>query len=503
MFINSVKTPRGIEVHFGLADPSRSNQISLLTGPNGSGKTDVLASIAQVFHGDPRILSGAEVRWNKGSKFKGSVIPISEFDSNGDYDDDYERINLIAQTFSPFSRFPAARRIFSPYLAPIYARGDDSKEDYACIGFNQKSHVKLSKIPFSILENGILRLSERPRTARVAFDVLRELDFKNGIEFTYLSSKYLTAMINVADDSDRLEKILENFAKTGIFTVDGHYYGKSILRRLLQELRAGNVGETIEYLRHAFNMIGEFSIPSRLTRGEWLKAYKYAAFRGQESMSSDFPYLQAFSVLSRLELIRVVGCELYPIGGGPVDLTRTSSGQQQMLCSIFGLAAALEDHSVVLIDEPELSLHPRWQMNFLKHLETALEAVSNCHVLIATHSPLIVQAASEYGVQVISMGNKSNAQKAKYFAPNASNSVEEMLVDVFHTPIPNSLHISNEIFSLVTKAESGTHADKHDSMVQLTKYLTLYQQQGEGSRQMANLLAKALNLVDSAIPARE
>lgn len=33
--------------------------------------------------------------------------------------------------------------------------------------------------------------------------------------------------------------------------------------------------------------------------------------------------------------------------------------------SIFGLAAELEDDAVILVDESELSLHPRWQMALL------------------------------------------------------------------------------------------------------------------------------------------
>lgn len=217
-------------------------------------------------------------------------------------------------------------------------------------------------------------------------------------------------------------------------------------------------------------------------------------------MSSDFPYLQAFSLLARLDLIEVDGCELTPIAGRPLDLSRTSSGQQQMLCSNFGLAAALDDDSVVLIDEPELSLHPLWQMNFFKHLETALEEVTHCHVILATHSPLIAQAAAAHGVQIVSMGGESNPQDMRASARREASSVEEMLVNVFDTPIPNSLHISKEIFSLVTKAESGTAWDKLQAMDQLKKYLSLYRRQGEGSPEMAHLLTKAMDLVSTAAP---
>lgn len=501
MFIHSVKTPRGITVQFGIPASNQKNHISLLTGPNGSGKTDVVASIAQVFHGNSR-KTDAVVKWSKGSSFYTSTAPRPRYEGDEEYDYDYDRVRLVAQTFSPFSRFPAVRRPSPQYLAAIYARGDETEENYACIGFNQKSRIELRKFSFSIIENAILRLSERQNTARAAFEVLRELSFKDGIGLKYLADRKLSYIIELIDNADQLERTLAHFAKTGELKLGSEIFSGRVLHRLLRELRAGDVNETAEYLRHAINLISEYSTGTRIVKRRRVGTYHYTAFKGEQSMSSDFAYLQAFSVLSRLELIRVDSCELQPIGGMAIDIRRASSGQQQMLCSIFGLAAAVDDHAIVLIDEPELSLHPRWQMNFFKYLESILDSVSGCHAIIATHSPLLVQAAALHNVQVISMGSESIAGKSTSSSRTTGNSVEKMLVDIFDTPIPDSLHISKEVFGLITKAESGTFLDKMDSSEQLKKYLALYQREGEGSREMTSLLVKALTLVESASPAR-
>lgn len=502
MFIHSVKTPRGITVQFGIPNSNQKNHISLLTGPNGSGKTDVVASIAQVFHGNLR-KTDAIVKWSKGSKFYTSTAPRPRIEDDEEYDYEHDPVRLVAQTFSPFSRFPAVRRPSSQYLAAIYARGDETEENYACIGFNQKSRIELRKFSFTIIENAILRLSERPSTARVAFEVLRELNFKDGIVLKYIGDKKLSYIIEMIDESDRFERALAYFAKTGELRLGDEVFKGHVLRRLLRELRAGDVNETGEYLRHAINLISEHSTGTRIVKRQRVGSYHYTAFKGEQSMSSDFAYLQAFSVLSRLDLIRVDSCELQPIGGAAIDIRRASSGQQQMLCSIFGLAAAIDDHTIVLIDEPELSLHPRWQMHFFKYLASILDSVNGCHVIIATHSPLLAQAAALHNVQVITMGDESILVKSKLSSRATGNSVEKMLVEIFDTPIPDSLHISKEIFGLITKAEAGTILDKMDSLEQIKKYLSLYQREGEGSREMTSLLAKALALVESAPPAQE
>ncbi|RQP23068.1 ATP-binding protein [Piscinibacter terrae] len=491
MFVYLAKTSRNVEVSFDIPYPSRRNQISLLTGPNGSGKTDVLASIARVFHGRSATADGASVRWRKDSGFRVSYSPASQ--------DEDDRIRLVAQTFSPFSRFPPPPRL-APEFGSIYGRGDESKEQYVCIGFHQGSSIGLRKLARSTVENGILRLSEKPGTAKVAFDVLEELGFKSGIELTYRAHRGLSAIMSLDAEAERLENVLGLFASGREFSIDNQIFGKNVLKRFRREARNGDIGETAEYLRHAINLVDSYLVGREPHRDRNLEIFRFTAFRGREGMSSDFAYLQAFSVLARLELLELVGCKLTPIGGDPVDLTHASSGQQQMLCSIFGLAAALEDHSLVLIDEPELSLHPRWQMGYLKHLETALEVVQDCHVIIATHSPLIAQAAARHDVKTIAMDNPRLGRVSTSVNKRERTSVEEVLIDVFDTPIPNNLHISNEIFGLVTQAESGSFNDRLEARAQLEKYMLLYQRDGEGSREMKNLLDKALKLVENSSP---
>ena len=72
-----------------------------------------------------------------------------------------------------------------------------------------------------------------------------------------------------------------------------------------------------------------------------------------------------------------------------LSLVHLSSGEQHELVLLYELLFRLEKNALILIDEPELSLHIAWQEQFLNDLQSII-ALSPLDVLIATHSPQIV-----------------------------------------------------------------------------------------------------------------
>lgn len=77
------------------------------------------------------------------------------------------------------------------------------------------------------------------------------------------------------------------------------------------------------------------------------------------------------------------------IDGKTVPITALSSGEQHELVLLYHLLFKVEPNSLILIDEPELSLHVAWQHEFLQDLQNITELVS-FDILIATHSPQII-----------------------------------------------------------------------------------------------------------------
>jgi predicted ATP-binding protein involved in virulence len=83
----------------------------------------------------------------------------------------------------------------------------------------------------------------------------------------------------------------------------------------------------------------------------------------------------------------------------PTDL---SSGEQHELVLLYELLFKVEPKSLVLIDEPELSLHVGWQVQFLKDLQEIVK-LSDLDILMATHSPDIIQDRWDLTVELQGM----------------------------------------------------------------------------------------------------
>ena len=75
--------------------------------------------------------------------------------------------------------------------------------------------------------------------------------------------------------------------------------------------------------------------------------------------------------------------------GVELSLTDLSSGEQHEVVLLYELIFKTNPNTLVLIDEPEISLHVTWQKEFLSDLLKILE-LQKMQVIVATHSPQII-----------------------------------------------------------------------------------------------------------------
>ena len=73
-----------------------------------------------------------------------------------------------------------------------------------------------------------------------------------------------------------------------------------------------------------------------------------------------------------------------------VELDKLSSGEKHEFIMLFKLIFETPPQSIVLIDEPEISLHVSWQLEFMSDLER-IQSANSFQSIIATHSPQIIQ----------------------------------------------------------------------------------------------------------------
>ncbi|EMR0738751.1 MULTISPECIES: AAA family ATPase [Enterobacterales] len=82
--------------------------------------------------------------------------------------------------------------------------------------------------------------------------------------------------------------------------------------------------------------------------------------------------------------------------GETFSIYELSSGEFHMFSTIMGIGFTLVDSAVLLIDEPENNLHPQWQRDLMSSIyDICEEVMSEGHLIVSTHSPLIVSSALE------------------------------------------------------------------------------------------------------------
>lgn len=76
-------------------------------------------------------------------------------------------------------------------------------------------------------------------------------------------------------------------------------------------------------------------------------------------------------------------------GDTTLDLEKLSSGEQHELVMLYELLFRTSSNSLILVDEPEISLHVAWQKKWVSDLERVAK-LSNFRAIAATHSPEII-----------------------------------------------------------------------------------------------------------------
>lgn len=91
----------------------------------------------------------------------------------------------------------------------------------------------------------------------------------------------------------------------------------------------------------------------------------------------------------------------------PTDL---SSGEQHELVILYELLFKVKPNTLILIDEPEMSLHISWQQEFLKDLQE-ITKLSGLDILMATHSPDIINDRWDLTVELEKPKQKSKDER--------------------------------------------------------------------------------------------
>jgi energy-coupling factor transporter ATP-binding protein EcfA2 len=131
-----------------------------------------------------------------------------------------------------------------------------------------------------------------------------------------------------------------------------------------------------------------------------------------------------------------------------------SSGEFHFLTLALGLLFSIEDDSVILVDEPEGGLHPQWQVTLMSSLTSLVRHYRECHLIVGTHSPLIVANTPE-GSAIVDMDGleASNPSEVPY-----GRSSEQILFDQFGLASSRNKSVIDAVQRAVSLIERGDYA---------------------------------------------
>ena len=196
-----------------------------------------------------------------------------------------------------------------------------------------------------------------------------------------------------------------------------------IATKITQLLIDVRVSDNEEFMRN----YAEISHPDKIPKfGRRLMRFKNAF----EFMFSDLEF-EGIDTENTDNGIKVI----FKRNGKTIPIDNLSSGEKQI---VFRGSFLLQNQktiegAVILIDEPEISLHPKWQMkilDFYKKLFTNEKGEQTSQIIVVTHSPFIIHNDSRSKDKVIILkrdesGKIFSDNNPKYFSWTSEKIIKE------------------------------------------------------------------------------
>ncbi len=132
------------------------------------------------------------------------------------------------------------------------------------------------------------------------------------------------------------------------------------------------------------------------------------------------------------------------------SIEESSSGEFHLLSSFVGFMASMQTHSLMLIDEPEISLHPNWQMKYLSFLRKLFQDTNyaNSHLIVATHSHFLISDLPGSNSKIIGLQKEAGKIGIVDLPKNINTfgwSAEEVLLKVFRVNTSRNYFVAEKL----------------------------------------------------------
>ncbi|OXA98199.1 hypothetical protein B0A75_14745 [Flavobacterium oncorhynchi] len=177
--------------------------------------------------------------------------------------------------------------------------------------------------------------------------------------------------------------------------------------------------------------------------------------------------------LEKLDIINVNGINLKK-NNSSLNINDISSGEYHLLISLIGVFSKIKENSLVLIDEPEISLHPNWQMKYITFLKKVFSNYPSCHFILTSHSHFLLSDLEGESSAVTALRrNKDNKLESTLIKADTFGwSAEDILYNVFNVRSVRNYFIQADLTDLLGLiSENSTNKIKIKSLVNKLNHL--------------------------------
>lgn len=305
-------------------------------------------------------------------------------------------------------------------------------------------------------------------------DLLQHLGLKPRLELSY-SLRYKDVFVKEDMTSMELQRIFEE--QEGVFKRKTKLWGT----RNYEKMKVEDI-EKLEIAASFFVRLAHhgFDDGKRVIRYNLLEDGRASHDR------------EALKILTDLDILSYPSLKVYKDVEG-YEFDQSSSGESSLLCQMVSIMSDIEPNSLILIDEPENSAHPNWQMSYIGWLKKIFEQYYNCHFVISTHSHFMLTDLEPVTSDIVALEKRGGIIKDVSDGVNTfSWSVDDILYRVFHVRNTRNYVFEGKVIELYKMV---SNRDDKEKVRALMNELTAYRLNDDDP--IMKLLDTAKNYVES------
>ncbi|PSJ55943.1 AAA family ATPase [Pseudaminobacter soli (ex Li et al. 2025)] len=153
---------------------------------------------------------------------------------------------------------------------------------------------------------------------------------------------------------------------------------------------------------------------------------------------------------------------------GDIGFSDLSDGERQLLMVLGLIRVSRGKEALFLLDEPDTHLNPAWQLSYLDLIQEWTEVAADedkCQIIMTTHNPLTIAALTKKEVRVMQTADDGQIKVAEPYADPRGLGFTSTLTEIFGLPTTLDPETQKQIDERNTLARIEERSEKQERML--------------------------------------